>query len=249
MTTVAAAHPSRHSGLDAIWGFADAFGHQRWLCRPKNEDLLSQLQDIRGIEPDLSGDFLKQCIMRTTWPSKYAKSLLAVAARCARCNCLVVSHSVLDDDLSKRLCLPSVSLVSYARPWLTLLSCSPGEVKYWQRVDGPKTPTRFLLPDDAEGRAFFVARLLVASIPDKIVIRTDACGVALRRAYGSQILGTIREVSLLMDAQALERSDRRWVSEFVARHYSDLSSLVVHWWDHSSLPSAAMSGGTHVLTL
>ena len=82
------------------------------------------------------------------------------------------------------------------------------------------------LPDDWGWKASFVATALLASIPNKLVVKTDAFGIALLRTCGSQILAAVPQVSLLVDFIGLEPEDRQWLLEYIAINYTEFSSLI-----------------------
>ncbi len=229
MLVVTNTYPSSHSGLVVAKSFIDLSGNQFWLCRADiDRSLASSLDEIHDVELSLSGDFLEHCSLHPhSGPlNKYARSLIAVVRKIARCNCLVVSGPVIDEECISRLFSPTVYLVSRARPWLTLLSCSGLTIKYWHLNYGCKAAMDWALPDDWGWKASFVATALLASIPNKLVVKTDAFGIALLRTCGSQILAAVPQVSLLVDFIGLEPEDRQWLLEYIAINYTEFSSLI-----------------------
>jgi len=229
LVAITNAHPGRYSGFDPVRSFTGTLDRQFWLCAPTDDrSLASSLNEICEAEPALPRNFLN---LYTLHPysgpiGKNERSLIAVTRKCARCNCLVVSHSVLNEDSVLRLFSPSASLVSNARPWLTLVSCSTGTIRYSHAFLGCKAVADFLLPGKFDDKLFFIAQALVASIPNKLVVKTEPFGVALLRKYGTQILAAIPEVSLLVEGNELEPDDQQWLSEYIAMNYSELRLLI-----------------------
>jgi hypothetical protein len=229
LAVVTNAYPSRYSGFEAVRSFCDAGGRQLWVCTPKTDgDLVSQLREMSEIEPALGGPLECYGLHPYSGPvGKYDLLLTDLTRKCARCNCLVISNDRLEDGLISRLCSVPISLTTAARPWLTLLSCSPSTIRYWhlhyrQRADAP-----FSLAGTVSNRVRVVARACAASIPNKLVLKTDALGVALLREYGRQLLATIPEVTLLVDGQQLTPGEQQWLSEYVSMNYSEFCCLII----------------------
>ncbi len=231
---VAPAFPSRYSGLAAACAFPDASGRTMWLCVLRDPDRLRhELADIHQFEPALNAHLLQDLRLHPASNplSGFDRSLMATTIRCARCHCLSVSLSPLREDLTAALLSPSLLLATSARPWLTLLSCAPGMVRYWHMFYGPKAAADCHVPADLPRAALFVAQLVTSALPDNLVVKTDPLGVALLRNHGPQILGPPSRVSLLLDSRDLDPDDRRWMSEFIAVRYAEFASLLVHHWD------------------
>jgi hypothetical protein len=225
LVTIANACPSRHSGFAAINSFVDASERMLWLCTPADDgSLASSIDGMREIEPGLPREFLDVCSLHPACSplTKRERALISVTTKCARCNCLVVSEQALDDELVMRLLSPQVGLTSTARPWLTLISSST--LRYWHVFNGCIHISD--LPLSSCDGLLFVAELVVASIPNKLVVRMDPFGVALFRGFGSKISAAVREISLLLDSERLDATAERWLIEYVETNYPRFRSLI-----------------------
>ena len=211
--------PSRYSSVDPILSFPDASGRQFWLSTLGDRGRLSAaLDEIRVIEPELPSDFFD---VYTLHPSSnpirsYDSSLITIVTKCARCNCLVVSQSALGEETVTSLFSSTARFVSNARPWLTFVSCEAPLIRYWHILNGRRDICNFQFPDDAADRPVFIAQAIAASMPNKLIVKTDPFGVALLRSCGPQLLGSVGEVSLLVDFGELGAADRQWLFEYIA---------------------------------
>jgi hypothetical protein len=236
--------PSIHSGLGTVQTFATRSRRRVWLCGVTNDSLLTScLRGVEDIEPSLADVQVARCNLHPHSGAlgKDAQLMINVARKIARCNCLVVSDSLLDDDWVARLFRPCMFLVSHVRPWLTLLSCSELLIRYWHQQYGLKFATNYALPNDVPLKVAFVASVLLASIPNKLVLTMDPFGVALLRSCGPQILSTIPEVSLLVDDAVLGREDQQWLQEYIAVNYCHFASLIANGnnaWDLKTIQPA-----------
>jgi len=228
LVAVTHACPSIHSGLGIARTFADLSGNRYWLCRIKDDEVLtSSMDELRDIEPALSSELLVRCSLHAHSGSVNLRGrlLVDVVRKVARCNCLVVSCTDLDASCIDQL-FSSAHLVSSPRPWLTLLASSGLTVKYWHQQYGCKSIFEWILSGDLLDKVSFIASVLLASIPNRLVVTTDRFGVALLRVCGPQILATVPMVSMLVGSGALEPEDQQWLREFIASNYHEFSSLI-----------------------
>lgn len=224
-------YPSRYSGLEEIASLRDASGCHVWLCGASRDNwLVSQLDDIGEVEPMLSSSLLETCTLHPyTGPlDQRSQTLIDIMVRIARCNCVVVFESGLGEWLVSLLASATAGLVSHARPWLTLLSTASPTLQYWHEQRGAGSAFDAVLPGDPADKATVVAQALITSLPERLVIRADAFGVALLRRCGTALLAAILEVSLLIDDVPLEAHDQRWFVEFLAAHFADFTSVFSH---------------------
>lgn len=229
LAVVATTSPSRHSGFAAVASFANAAGRRFWLCLPKNRDsLIAAFDDIREIEPAVPDDYLERCeLHRSSLPlTRHEGSLIALATRVARCNCLIVSETGLGAELTEKLFAPAAGLTSSARPWLTLLRRTPPCLWYWHISNGCEAEIEIALPADFCAAVEGIARIIVAGQPEKLVLRADELGIALLRDWGPQLLGAIPAVSLLFSGASLGAADAQWLSECVATGILDFSAIL-----------------------
>jgi hypothetical protein len=230
LVAVTNACPSIHSGFDPVQCFRDDSGRQIWLCSPvSNKTLISSLEDMRELEASLPSDFLDQCTLHPyNGPiDAQGRLLIEIMRKTARCNCLVVSEDALDEEMVSGLFSPSAFLVSNSRPWLTLFSCSDLTIRYWHSFHGCKASIKPSSPTDMRSDLEFISRVLLAAIPNKLVLRTDPFGLTLLRTCGRQIFAIIPQVSLLIGSADLRTQDQQWISEYIASNYSEFASLIV----------------------
>jgi hypothetical protein len=228
MVAITSAPPSRYSGFDAFKSITDTSGHQLWLCTIEDQaSLAASLDEIGEIEPALSRRFLDACNLHPYSGSlrKDEQWIVDNVRKCARCNCLVVSDLDLTESAVLRLLSPAASLVSPVRPWLTLISASAQRIVYRHTDEGRNQMFDFLLPADAGGRRTALVKTLLASLPNKLVLRTDPLGISLLRTSGPQLLAAIREISLFVDCGELNSDDTAFLTEYIAANYAEFSSL------------------------
>lgn len=226
---ITSAPPSRHSGFTPVMAFRDASNRQAWLCEPAVDvGLASQIDEVSAIEPALNVSLLEAYdLPEFSCPlDAYDRSLVAAAAKCARCNCLVVADSALDESWISRLVCPPAALVSCTRPWLTLISAEPPAIRYWHALHGCKTEMAVLLPSNPGGKVEFFFQLLISSIPNRVVVKTDRVGVALLRSHGSQIAATVPELVLLLIVEGLASEDLQFLAEYLATNYLEPRALI-----------------------
>ena len=227
--------PSRRSGFEAVQSLLSAAGAQYWICVPRTGGVLeASLREASEIEPTLAEDFFARSRLHDySGPiSENANSLISVVRKCARCNCLVVSDSVLDDGLLSQLLSSAAPLVSSARPWLTLMSVATPTLRYWHKVHHCRASFGYKPPQESGAAFDFVARALAASMPNHLVVKTDRFGVALLRARGSRLLASCPKLTLFVSGDSLDAEDQRWLSEFIAMNFVDFHALIG---GHSSL--------------
>ncbi len=237
------ARPSRHSGFETIQSLRCPTGAEYWICVPRTDGVLqASVSEASEIEPSIVRDFFARSRLHDySGPiSGRENSIISVAKKCARCNCLVVSDSVLEDGLVSQLISSVTSLVSSARPWLTLMSVATPTLRYWHKHHHCRAIFNYQTPQEGRGAIFFVAQVVAASMPNHLVVKTDRFGVALLRAYGSRLRAACPKLTLFANGDLLESEDLGWLSEFVAMNFADFHALIG---DRASLRELGVSVG------
>ncbi|MCW2274666.1 hypothetical protein GJ654_11520 [Rhodoblastus acidophilus] len=219
--------PSRRSGFEAVQSVRDAAGVRYWHCVVNADGVLSaSIEETSEIEPALTKDTLGHSRLHSHSlpPGAYELSLIAVVGACARCNCLVVSDEILRDELVSRLLESSTPLVSSGRPWLTLMSVSNPNIRYWHKFRRCLRVIDYRPPK--ENAAAFIAKALVASMPVQLVVHADRFGVELLRNYGTRLLAVCSKVTLFASGVALDPHDSAWLSEFVTTNFAEFHALI-----------------------
>jgi hypothetical protein len=236
--------PKEDSGWSALLTLTAVSGRQYWLCGVDRQALVSHLSEITSLEPAITPGVLNGYSLHAhSGPlDQHGRLMIATVTKIARCNCLVVSETALEDALIAALHAPSVGFTSNTRPWLTLLACSNPHLRFSHPVQEPSVVGRGDLGGDLGSRARFMAEMALSALPNRLVVVADRLGIALLRGYGTQLLTAIPEVALVVEQSDLEPSDELWFNEYLTVNCCEFSVLAVRGSTIGSLPMQLRQG-------
>ncbi len=227
LTTTMRGRPSWRSGFDALKP-SEGNLHASWICEPRIDDhLRNQVSEAGELEPAINADLLLQLgLHKSSGPVTDPEAAYITAVRsCARCHCLVVTKSKLDEPQICRLLSAGRRFVSSVRPWLTLLSVWPPTICYRHKNLGLRREIGYA-PLDADAAAGFAISVAAASMANQLVIAADPLGVAMMRKYDARIFATSPKVSLLAVNNSLSADDLFFFTEFVAMNFADFHTVI-----------------------
>jgi len=222
--------PTRRGGMRPVGGLVAASGRRITLLAPDaGETLRALVAEAAAAEPAIAPEHLGSCRLHpySGPPSGAERQQVTVAVKIARCNCVVLSGTPLEDGAARLLLAPSLALATSARPWLALLAGAAPSLRYWHMLRGPQTLIAGPILAAPQARPLVLGQTIVAAQPRRLVVRTDALGLAVLRAGAPQLLASGVELSLLLGgADATAAEERQWLVEFIAMRYADIAALL-----------------------
>lgn len=233
------ARPHHGSGWQAVVSFPGTSGREFWLWCPDVEALQSHMFAASEIEPAISTRLLNSFVLHEhNRPiNRHGSLLISTVTKIARCNCLVVSDACVGDGLAATLHLPSTGLTSSTRPWLTLLACSEPMLRYSHPLHSASVAISAGLDGGADDRARFVAEVVLAALPNRLVLVVDSLGIALLRDYGASLLAVVPSVSLVLEPAQIEPTDEQWFDEYLQVNVCDFDMVATRGKRFADLPA------------
>lgn len=233
------ARPRDDSGWSVLQPVHASSGRQYWLCGPNHQSLLPHLSDIASLEPAVRTGLLNWYNLHPhSGPvDRHGQMMISTVTKIARCNCLVISETALDDDLIAALHSPAAGFTSSARPWLTLLACSGPRLRYSHPIQGASVAAPDALGGDVYSRARFMSEMAITAMPNRLVVAADRLGIELLRAYGTQLLAAIPDVAILVGLAELDPPDLLWFEEYLLVNCGEFTALAVRDSPLGNLPT------------